>query len=409
MCDCLVDMFSHMCCMKPAILTPRSRKLHDNKIGYFLFLDVEAEVGANGKQTPNLIVCQWDDGEEIVFDGEDCRDAFCRFIFSVPLRLSKPVNLIAHNLGGYDCNFIFQYVVANIQKKPEDVIMKDGRLICCSFLSGGLRLRDSLLFFHGYHQNSNTVLFVNGCCFHAYQSADCSLNSTSPKEIHPFKGVSMERVYEQTLSIQRAVESEGYNVEVIWECEIMYLLKCCDDFKSHVTSKCDPKMLDGSYRLNPRDCFFGGRTGNVDYHVEAQPGEEIAYIDVISLYPSVQVQNAFPKGHPVVITNKKHISYDLDHYFALLKVAILPPRNLVHGILPARLEDRSNDIKLLFPLCRTCAKIGNSLACSHSDDERILHGSWSSVEIYYAVRVGGYRLIKIFEVYHWTERNDEIF
>ena len=148
MCNSLADISNHFCCMKPAILSSRGRKIRDNKVGFFLFFDVEAAVDASGKQIPNLICCQWDDGEEIVFRGEGCRDEFCRYIFSRPLELSSITYLVAHNLGGYDCNFIFAYVAKHVQKKPENVIMKNGRLISCSFLAGKLVLRDSLLFFH---------------------------------------------------------------------------------------------------------------------------------------------------------------------------------------------------------------------------------------------------------------------
>lgn len=76
MCNYLADIGNHFCCMKPAILSPRARKIRDNKVGFFLFFDVEAAVDSTGKQTPNLIVCQWDDGEETVFKGHSCRDEF---------------------------------------------------------------------------------------------------------------------------------------------------------------------------------------------------------------------------------------------------------------------------------------------------------------------------------------------
>lgn len=62
--------------------------------------------------------------------------------------------------------------------------------------------------------------------------------------------------------------------------------------------------------------------------------------------------NPFPKGHPVVITNQQILKYDIDAYFGLMKVSILLPKQLSHGILPVRLLDKSKNLKLLIPVCR---------------------------------------------------------
>ena len=260
----------------------------------------------------------------------------------------------------------------------------------------------------GYHADSNSVVFVNGCFFHAHQSSDCCINTASPQQAHPLKGISMERVYQQTLSVQKAVENAGYNVQVVWECEILDLLQNDDDFKSFVLNSCDPSLMDMKNRLSPRDCFFGGRTGNVSYFSEAQDGEEIEYIDIISLYPFSQFTGTFPKGHPAIITKSALFNYNVDAYFGLMKCSVLPPKQLSHGILPCKLKDKSGDVKLFFPLCRTCAELSEVGSCQHDDDLRTLHGSWSTPEIYFAMQ-NGYRLVKIYEVYHWPKKTTDVF
>lgn len=139
------------------------------------------------------------------------------------------------------------------------------------------------------------AMVINGCFYHAHQDSECYLNTISPKELHPFKGMAMKRVNEQTPAIEKTVEGMGFNVEVVWECEIMTVLKNCENFKDFVQNRCDPPLLNNANRLNQRDCFYGGRCGNVDDLAEVEPGEEISYVDVISLYPSLQVQIHFPK------------------------------------------------------------------------------------------------------------------
>ena len=54
----------------------------------------------------------------------------------------------------------------------------------------------------------------------------------------------------------------------------------------------------------------------------------------------------------MVITNQQILKYDIDAYFGLMKVSILLPKQLSHGILPVRLLDKSKNLKLLIPVCR---------------------------------------------------------
>ena len=70
-------------------------------------------------------------------------------------------------------------------------------------------------------------------------------------------------------------------------------------------------------------------------------------------------------------------------YEGLIKLMILPPRNLYHPVLPFR-NDKG---KLLFPLCRKCA--GNKLyICNHTEAQRALVGTWKSIEFFVALDRG---------------------
>jgi len=77
---------------------------------------------------------------------------------------------------------------------------------------------------------------------------------------------------------------------------------------------------------------------------------------------------------------------------------VRPPRGLYHPCLPKRTGG-----KLLFPLCSRCAQTASSKRCECPDSVRDLIGTWVTVEIDRARRVG-YKIIKLYEVYHFKER-----
>ena len=100
-----------------------------------------------------------------------------------------------------------------------------------------------------------------------------------------------------------------------------------------------------------------------------------------SLYPFVQKMFDFPTQHPEIFRGDICNSKNLNYIFGLIKCKILPPTNLLFPVLPYRSE------KLTFPLCRTCVHKRNQ-HCTHSDEERALYGTWTSVEIQKALELG---------------------
>lgn len=50
--------------------------------------------------------------------------------------------------------------------------------------------------------------------------------------------------------------------------------------------------------LEPRDAFFGGRTGAATLYSKAGEGEDISYIDYTSLYPAINKYGTYPVGFP---------------------------------------------------------------------------------------------------------------
>lgn len=101
---------------------------------------------------------------------------------------------------------------------------------------------------------------------------------------------------------------------------------------------------------------------------------------------------------------------DLSPFFGLAKVTILLPRELSHPVLPF-----THTGKLTFPLCRACAISNVDLplldkvsTCRQMDHERCLVGTWCSPELEKAVEMG-YQILKIYEVWHFTETKVGLF
>lgn len=121
--------------------------------------------------------------------------------------------------------------------------------------------------------------------------------------------------------------------------------------------------------LNPRDAFYGGRTGAVALHCKVEDHDLIKYADVTSLYPWVNKYMEYPVRFPFIYTNPR--DQDIHHYFGVAKVDILPPEFLFHPVLPYRAGG-----KLTFPLCAACVKeeqekpwLERTNICCHTDQE----------------------------------------
>ena len=128
---------------------------------------------------------------------------------------------------------------------------------------------------------------------------------------------TVEELYQATLSKRMALLRAGYTVPEMWDCDWDRLVDNEPAVSQFLAS------FDLVAPLEPREAFFGGRTGAVALHAVAGEGEEIRYVDVTSLYPWVNKNCPYPIGHPKIITQP--IDQSLDSYFGLATVDILPP------------------------------------------------------------------------------------
>lgn len=135
----------------------------------------------------------------------------------------------------------------------------------------------------------------------------------------------------------------GYRVVEKWECQFKEEKKTDPQLKAFLDE------FELVAPMEPRDAFYGGRTGAVSLYSKADEGEDIKYSYVTSLYPFVNKYKEYPVPYPLIYTNPA--DQDIHHYFGIVQVDILAPKRLFHPVLPIRAGG-----KLTFPLCSACVQ-----------------------------------------------------
>lgn len=91
----------HLCYVQKKSAKPASDKL--------IFFDFESDQ-SSGQHIVNFAVAQYIDATEFVFKGYDALEEFCRFLFR---QVHKNFTAIAHNMKGYDGQFILGWLLVN--------------------------------------------------------------------------------------------------------------------------------------------------------------------------------------------------------------------------------------------------------------------------------------------------------
>lgn len=241
----------------------------------------------------------------------------------------------------------------------------------------------------GYCPETLQIFEFQGCYFHGCPK--CYSNVARDDTLHEDSTDCFNARYERTVQKVARLRQKGYEVIEMWEHEFQDVLK--KDPVLQLKLENHPLLVYAP--LEPRDAFYGGRTGNTRSFYQCKPGEKIKYVDVCSLYPWVCKHGRFPIGHPtaILVGEEQCQNQDLAKINGLIKCKILPPTDLYHPVLPMKMND-----KLMFILCRTCGQTLNKDQCTHSDDERALTGTWVTEEINKALSVG-YKVLKTYEIW----------
>ena len=153
---------------------------------------------------------------------------------------------------------------------------------------GEVRIAGHLM--DGYHVSTNTIYDFNGCLWH-----EC--RSCFPRQTQTSK-VNLDRTFaelrEATTDKEMTLRSTGHSLTIIWECEWDSMPKFDPELSTFLTN------LQIVPPLEPRDAFFGGRINAATLHhvVDQTQGEEIRYVDVTSLYSTVNKYDEYPLVTP---------------------------------------------------------------------------------------------------------------
>lgn len=235
----------------------------------------------------------------------------------------------------------------------------------------------------GYHEATKTVYEFHGCYWHA-----CHCIPTNPAS--PKFEAMMER-RDATLRKEADIINAGYKLIVKRECDFNKELRenpaLSDILRNH------PMLVNEP--LKPRDAFFGGRTNANKLYAKADGKMKIGYFDICSLYPYINKYAKQIKGHPKVHVGDACDSLEWQNMDGLMKVTVLPPRELSFPVLPSRYHKR-----LMFVLCNTCALKLNQCKCEHNPNHRQFTGTWVMDKVKKACSMG-YEIVKIHEIWSY--------
>jgi len=140
-------------------------------------------------------------------------------------------------------------------------------------------------------------------------------------------------------------------------CEFIKLLRENPGLENELSSH--PYFKNSPFNI--RDALYGGRTEATKTYYRVKQGEQINYVDVISLYPYMCKHGKFRVGHPKVYVGAD-CQYDCLDREGIMKCKVLRPRKLYHPVLPYKCNS-----KLMFPLCSACVNTMNQGSCTHAD------------------------------------------
>lgn len=231
----------------------------------------------------------------------------------------------------------------------------------------------------------NIVFSFLGCYWH--QCIQCY-----PQQYHRLPGSTNKSssLYESYLVRSEKIKNLGFELIEMWEHDFDMILKTNEELNAYIDTIDHLKFEP----LDPRDSFMGGRTGVCKLYHKVQDGEKIYYHDVTSLYPYINKYGRYPIGEPKILLGKDLIGRTVFDIDGILKVDVLPPKQLYHPVLGVRMHS-----KLMFPLCYKCT--AETLdTCTHSNSERMIHGTYVADELRLAVKKG-YTIIKIYEAWEY--------
>ncbi|CAO4372358.1 unnamed protein product [Caenorhabditis nigoni] len=240
----------------------------------------------------------------------------------------------------------------------------------------------------GYNKDTNEVFEVHGCLWHGCPKCHTIHDKKTPQT----NGLTVKELYDRTKRREKDIEDAGYNLNVIWECEIRSELEKDPEMREFF------ELNKYTRRLLPRDALYGGRTQAFRSITEAEDDIRLDYYDFVSMYPYLNAGGtAYPRGNPIVIDdNLPDPSQPLTKR-GIVFCDVLPEPSAPMGLLPQKIHK-----KLMFVLCRTCAEKQRGPCTHRKVSQRFITGAWPTDELQKAI-TAGYKVLKYHEIWHWPD------
>ena len=132
----------------------------------------------------------------------------------------------------------------------------------------------------GYDPSTKTVHEFHGCEFHGCRK--CKPNNRHVKTFHR-PNRTVEEMFQTTKGKTELLRAAGYTVIEMWECAFKKELKQNEELKDLVKNKSWVSPLD------PREAFYGGRTGMAKCYHAVESLEEIIKISQVCIQPSTNM------------------------------------------------------------------------------------------------------------------------
>lgn len=239
----------------------------------------------------------------------------------------------------------------------------------------------------GFNPETQVVYEFFGCYYHGCNKC---FKYTPTRERLTIENSSLNQKLESTQIKLRGLLSHNYTVVTMWECEFNKFLKENPEIDQTLSNA--PEILYGP--INARHAIYGGIVDVFRTYYKVKPGEKIRSLDFCSLYPFVNKTGSYPVGHPKIYRGVQCSRVDILSINGLIKCKILPPKGLFHPVLPLKIFGR-----MVMTLCRICAE-NKSIACDHSDNERVISGTWVLAEVHLAIEMG-YAVVEVFEIWEY--------
>ncbi|KAL3113861.1 hypothetical protein niasHT_017457 [Heterodera trifolii] len=333
----------------------------------------------------------------------------CMTIFKGKFLNEKELAIVPE--GGYERNdraSVFAIKYLDWRSKRDGVRIQHA--------GNGLEKRWRQFKLDGWIAEQNKCIEVLGCYWHGCESCfkpdDELVDGKTCRELNDATKLRLLKLQEPvpTEDAYGGEDEQGLDVEEIWECQIREQLKRDDEMRDFF----DDLGTDRG-PIDPRQTFYGGRTGPLQLIAEPKEDEKISVFDIVSLYPWVNYATDYPTGIPAVIhptveemivdwTRPEHLQYQ-----GIYRVRVIPPKGLRIPVLPLKIDER-----LLFCCCHRCAAKFRKLntrrvhKCTHTDEQRAFTGNFTHIELARALETG-YRVDRFWRAWHYDEWSDGIF